>query len=77
MVFLYQGSDKLVSSPFSFRPQCMLDSAGKVLEGLVSQRLSEHMDRMGGLASNQYGFRTGRGTMDAISAVMKTTDEAA
>lgn len=77
LVFLYKRAGKPVSSPSSFRPLCMLDAAGKAYERLVLHRLNGHLERTGGLAPNQYGFRSGMDTSDAIAAVMQKADLAA
>lgn len=41
------------------------------------RRLNAELDRTGGLAEHQYGFRTRRSTVDALHAVMKLVDRAA
>ncbi|XP_074094688.1 uncharacterized protein LOC141524578 [Cotesia typhae] len=58
------------------RPLCMLDIAGKLLEKLIQGRLRNDIDRAGGFASNQHGFRKGRSTIGAIQKVIETAREA-
>ena len=58
------------------RPLCLLDTFGKLLEHLLLRRLVEEIDKAGGLAENQYGFRPGRSTIDALAEVMKVVDSA-
>ena len=58
-------------APSSYRPLCMLDTAGKLLEKLVRPRLQAAIRAAGDLSERQYGFRTGRSTIDAIQEVVK------
>ncbi|CAB0040241.1 unnamed protein product [Trichogramma brassicae] len=62
--------------PSSYRPLCMLDTAGKILERIMSDRLEAFTERPGGLSERQYGFRKGRSTIDAIEDVISTAREA-
>jgi len=70
LVLLHKGQEKPITNPSSFRPLCMLDTAGKLLERIVLQRLNDHLDRTGGLSPNQFGFRKGKSTEDAINEVL-------
>ncbi|CAB0029481.1 unnamed protein product [Trichogramma brassicae] len=45
--------------PSSYRPLCMLDTAGKILERIICDRLEAFTERPGGLSERQYGFRKG------------------
>lgn len=57
--------------PSSYRPLCMIDGLGKLLERLILQRLQKHTESDAtGLSENQYGFRRSRSTIDAISHVV-------
>uniref|UniRef100_A0ABD2WTS5 Reverse transcriptase domain-containing protein n=1 Tax=Trichogramma kaykai TaxID=54128 RepID=A0ABD2WTS5_9HYME len=58
--------------PSSYRPLCMLETAGKILERIICGRLEASTERPGG----QYGFRRGRSTIDAIEDVISTAREA-
>ncbi|CAB0042944.1 unnamed protein product [Trichogramma brassicae] len=62
--------------PSSYRPLCMLDTAGKILERIICDRLESFTERPGGLSGRQYGFRKGRSTIDAIEDVISTAREA-
>uniref|UniRef100_A0ABD2WEJ2 Reverse transcriptase domain-containing protein n=1 Tax=Trichogramma kaykai TaxID=54128 RepID=A0ABD2WEJ2_9HYME len=62
--------------PSSYRPLCMLDTAGKILERIICGRLEAYTERPGGLSERQYGFRRGRSTIDAIEDVISTAREA-
>ncbi|KAL4082647.1 hypothetical protein QTP88_029708 [Uroleucon formosanum] len=55
----------------------MLDSAGKLLERLILTRLDEHLDATGQRSANQYGFRRGRSTEDAIARLLETAQGSA
>ena len=44
---------------------------GKLLEKLVHKSLSDHLEREAVLNKNQFGFCPGRGTSDAVFAVLK------
>ncbi|GBP06855.1 Putative 115 kDa protein in type-1 retrotransposable element R1DM [Eumeta japonica] len=52
----------------------MLDTAGKILERIIHQRIEAVVDPL--LIDNQYGFRRGRSTLDAINLVVGTAKEA-
>lgn len=57
--------------PTSYRPLCMLDEAGKMLERIIAGRVCEHLERKGDLAPLQFGFRRNRSTVDAIIELRK------
>ncbi|CAB0030715.1 unnamed protein product [Trichogramma brassicae] len=56
--------------PSSYRPLCMLDTAGKLLERIIADRLEAFTKGPAGLADSQFGFRKGRSTIDAIQKVL-------
>ncbi|GBP72842.1 Probable RNA-directed DNA polymerase from transposon X-element [Eumeta japonica] len=58
----------------SYRALCMLDTADKILERIIHQRIEVVVDTL--LADNQYGFRKGRTTLDAIDIVVTTAKDA-
>lgn len=60
--------------PSSYRPLCMLDSAGKLLEKLLQRRLAAAIETAGGLSERQYGFRPGRSTLGAIANVVECVE---
>lgn len=65
VVLLRKGS-KPEGVPSSYRPLCLLNDMGKVLEFLLAWKLETHVTSRGGLAENQYGFRSGLSTDDAV-----------
>jgi len=79
LVLIRKGPDKPPDQPSSYRPICMLDSSGKLLERLLLQRLESHLDAHGGRrrAANQYGFRKGVSTVSAVEKVLSVAADAA
>ena len=73
LVLLPKGR-KPPGEPSSYRPLCMLDSAGKALERIIHEKIEEVTDRQ--LSDKQFGFRKGRSTLAAIVLVIKTAKEA-
>lgn len=73
---LLPKSDKPPGEPSSYRPICLLDTAGKILERIVCDRLQEAIVKAGDLAEHQYGFRKARSTIDAIKHVVDIAQEA-
>ncbi|KAF5187399.1 reverse transcriptase [Thalictrum thalictroides] len=73
LVLLRKGPDKPPEAPSSYRPICMLDTPGKLLERLLLQRLETHLDAHGGRrrATNQFGFRKGVSTESAVARVLE------
>lgn len=73
LVLLPKGK-KPPDEPSSYRPLCMLDTAGKLLERIIHQRIEAVVDPL--LADNQYGFRKGRSTLDAVNLVVNIAKDA-
>ena len=69
LVLLREG-EKPVGDASSYRPICLLDTMGKLLEGLILQRLQGLMVSENGLSENQFSFRKGRSTDNAIQVVV-------
>lgn len=65
-VVLLRKGDKPEGVPESYRPLCLLNDLGKVLEFLIANRLEKFIISKGGLSANQYGFKKGRSTDDAV-----------
>lgn len=63
-------------SPSAFRPLCMLDSSGKLLEKLLKPRITEATKKAGDLSEMQFGFRKGRSSIDAVQEVIKIFEAA-
>lgn len=73
-MLIRKGPDKPLDAPSSYRPICILDTPGKLL-----QRLEAHLDTHGGWrrAGNQYGFRRGISTETAVEKVLSIATQAA
>ncbi|CAB0030217.1 unnamed protein product [Trichogramma brassicae] len=57
LVLLLPKPGKPPDEPSSYRPLCMLDTAGKILERIIRDRLEVFTERPGGLSDLQYGSR--------------------
>lgn len=75
LVLLPKGK-KPPGEPSSYRPICLLDTMGKILERVIYNRLLTVVEDNGALSDNQYGFRKHRSTVDAIRAVVDTASAA-
>lgn len=75
LVLLPKGK-KPPDEPSSYRPICLLDTAGKVLEKIICNRMEEFIDESRDLSENQFGFRKARSTVDAINVVVDTARKA-
>ncbi|VVC42614.1 Reverse transcriptase domain [Cinara cedri] len=73
LVLLPKGN-KPLDLPSSYRPICLLNTTGKLLERIIKVRLDMHLETFGGFSERQYGFRKGKSTIDAISHVMEVID---
>nr|CAI5823711.1 unnamed protein product [Callosobruchus analis] len=58
-----------------YRPICLLNSEFNMLEMLIKMRIEEEIEQNNSLYENQYGFRTGRGTLDAIAKIKEIQAE--
>lgn len=75
LVLLPKGN-KPPGEPSSYRPICLLDTAGKLLERILASRLETYTEGARGLSDRQFGFRKARSTVDAIDEVLKTARNA-
>lgn len=65
------------NNPSAYRPICLLDEAGKLLERVIAYRINAHLSITGpDLVDTQYGFRKGCSTVDTILRVRSILDEA-
>lgn len=69
ILVLLKKDGKPAVQPSSYRPLCLLDDVGKLLEFLLVQRIGAHIEANGGLSPSQYGFRRGMSTMGAAIAL--------
>lgn len=79
LVLIKKGADKPPNAPSSYRPICILDVTGKLLERLLLQRLEKHLDEHGGRrrAPNQFGFLRNISTETAVNCVLNPAAQAA
>ena len=75
LVLIPKGG-KPAGDPSTYRPLCMLDTAGKVQKRIIGNRLEAAIEEAGGLSEHQYGFRKARSTVDAIKDVVDTAKRA-
>lgn len=74
---LIPKAGKEAGAPSSFRPICLLDEAGKMLERIIANRIIAYMTSQGpDLSPEQYGFRAGRSTIDAVLCVRSFVEDA-
>lgn len=58
----------------NFRPISLLNNFSKILEKLVANRLSSHLERHNLLTEEQYGFRARHSTSDAVCNFIQKLD---
>ncbi|CAB0035443.1 unnamed protein product [Trichogramma brassicae] len=73
---LLPKTGKPPNEPTSFRPICMLDVVGKMLERFICDHLQVFTESPSGLSDRQFGFRRGRSTIDVIVTVVSMAREA-
>ncbi|CAD7076711.1 unnamed protein product [Hermetia illucens] len=54
----------------SYRPICLLDTMGKMMERVIYNRLLPIVEASNGLSERQFGFRRAHSTVDAIGMVV-------
>lgn len=67
--------NKPLDEPSSFRPICLIDTFGKLLESIICKRLQESVELANGLSDYQFGFRKGKSTVDAIKLLVETAGQ--
>ncbi|GBL72616.1 Putative protein in type-1 retrotransposable element R1DM [Araneus ventricosus] len=65
-LIMFNKSNKKDTDPEAFRPICLLDALGKILDRLVTQRLFHFLLKNDKISSRQYGFTPGRNAPEAI-----------
>lgn len=56
------------------RPISLLPIMGKILDKLLAKRTQFHLEKWGFLSQNQYGFREGKSTVQAIQSLINLID---
>ncbi|GBM06375.1 hypothetical protein AVEN_121406-1 [Araneus ventricosus] len=62
---------KRPASGSSYRPISLLPTIGKVLEKLMTQRLTYHLDSTNSMNDRQHGFREGKSVDTAINELLR------
>ncbi|GBN91927.1 Retrovirus-related Pol polyprotein from type-1 retrotransposable element R1 [Araneus ventricosus] len=65
-VVMFNKKNKQETDPSAYRPICLLDAMGKVLDKLITQRVLFHLLSNNLLHPNQFGFLPGKSAPDAI-----------
>ncbi|KAJ0175856.1 hypothetical protein K1T71_009015 [Dendrolimus kikuchii] len=74
---LLRKEGRPADSPSAYRPIVLLDEVGKLFERIIVDRLVQHLSTTGpDLADNQFGFRTGCSTIDAVMRLRGLAEEA-
>lgn len=71
---IYKSGDKHVVS--NYRPISILPALSKIFEKLLNSRLMSFLNAQNLLANEQFGFRPGRSTEDAVLKLSQTVSEA-
>lgn len=73
IMVLLPKTGKPKSSSSAYRPICLLGEVGKFFERIIANRLVAHLANTEGcsLSQEQYGFRQGRSTVDAIESLRR------
>lgn len=71
-----EGIARPAESPSIYQPLVLLDEVGKLFEKIIANHLIQHFHDIDLNLVNQYGFRQGRSTIDAIVAVKSQPEEA-
>lgn len=56
--------------PRGYRPICLLNTMAKLYEALIRNRLVREVEGRGDFANNQFGFRKGRSTLQAMQKIL-------
>ncbi|KAH8292893.1 hypothetical protein KR044_005573, partial [Drosophila immigrans] len=62
LILLPKGG-KPIEEPSGYRPICLLDTAGKILERIIYNRLLRILEDEGTISDSQFGFRKSRSTL--------------
>ena len=76
---ILKPGNKDLTAPGFYRPICLLPLPAKILESIILQKLTEHLDEVAAnsdLLKHQHGFIRGRSTTDAIIRLNKIVNEA-
>lgn len=71
---LIRKGDKPLDTPSSYRPLCILDTSGKLLEKILDNRLRKFLEDNNHIDQRQYGFRKGLSTTDAVRTLINIVE---
>ena len=74
VIYLYKGGKK--QEVGNWRPISLLSCVGKLFEKIINKKVMDHMDRGELWFRDQYGFREGHSTSDAILKLVSNIQEA-
>lgn len=73
---LLRKDGRSADSPSAYRPIVMLDEADKLFERVIAGRITRHLGEVGpNLSDQQFGFRVGRSTIDAVRRIQAYSAE--
>lgn len=68
-VVLVEKPKKNTEDRITYRPISLIDCRSKLFERIIKARLEEKLELKEAIHKNQFGFRQGRATIDALTAV--------
>ena len=74
-LILIEKPKKKKEDETTYRPLCLSSSVGKLFERIINGRLQKELDEKEILSERQFGYRRGRGTVDAIMSIISDNDE--
>ncbi|GIY24046.1 RNA-directed DNA polymerase from mobile element jockey [Caerostris darwini] len=69
-IILLDKDNKSLDHPSHFRPICVLPCWGKILDKVITNRLSYHLEENNLISENQFGFRKNKSTILALKSIM-------
>ena len=69
-LILLRKGEKPLDKASSYRPICLLDTMGNLLQDLILQRPLSHMEGVNNLSENYFGFRKGRSIVSSMWTVV-------
>ena len=73
VIYLHKGGSEWDMG--NYRPISLLPTLSKVLEKIFTQQFQDHMEDNNLWCQTQFGFRKGRGTVQALHACIKTIED--
>lgn len=60
----------------AYKPLCMLNGCGKLLEKIIDRRLRDHLNAKNVISDRQFSFRQRRSTVDALKCLVSMVESA-